>query len=130
MVAVALRPGRVVTRVHEVLAARGSQIVGARVLVLGITYKPGVADIRESPALEVIAALQNAGAVVAYTDQLVPHVRVGGAELRSVSEPDQAWDLVIVHTIHPDADLAWLRQQACVLDTTYRLDCLPDREVL
>ena len=130
MVAVALRPGRVVTRVHEVLAARGRQIAGARVLVLGVAYKSGVADLRESPALEVIARLQNAGAIVAYTDQLVPHVRARGLDLDSVSDPDQAWDLVVVHTVHRDADLAWLRRQACVLDTTYRLDSLPHRELL
>lgn len=130
MIAVALRPGRVVTRVHEVLAARGRQIVDARILVLGVTYKPGVADLRGSPAVEVIAGLQNAGAMVAYADQLVPHLRARGVDLDSVSDPDQAWDLVVVHTVHRDSDLAWLHRQACVLDTTFRLDCLPHRELL
>ena len=55
---------------------------------------------------------------------------VGGVTPRCVSDPDQAWDLVVVHTVHRDTDPDWLQRQACVLDTTYRLDGLRRRELL
>lgn len=57
MTAIAGRPGMVVRRVRELLGERGLATVGARVLVVGIAYKPGVADLRESPALEIIEEL-------------------------------------------------------------------------
>lgn len=130
MAAVALRPGRVVSRAREVLAAQGRGLQGARILVLGVSYKPGVADLRESPALEVIAGLLGGGADVAYFDHLVPRLRCNDLELDSVDEPDQYWDLVVVHTVHPGTHLGWLGRQTDVLDATYRLDGLPHREVV
>lgn len=130
MAAVALRPGRVVARAKEVLAARGRAVSGARVLVLGVTYKSGVADVRESPALEILAALRRAGAEVAYSDALMPHVSSGGLDLDSVPRPaDEPWDLVIAHTVQPDDELSWLERQTSVLDATYRLDDIPHREL-
>ncbi|MGN6635084.1 MAG: nucleotide sugar dehydrogenase [Oryzihumus sp.] len=130
MAAVALRPGRVVSRARELLAAQGRGLLGARILVLGVSYKPGVADLRESPALEVIAGLLSGGADVAYSDPLVPRLRCNDRELHSVEEPDQYWDLVVVHTLHPGTQLDWLGRQTDVLDATYRLEGVPHREVV
>ena len=52
------------------LAENGCSTRGARILVMGVTYKPGVADIRESPAIEIIDELAAAGAQVTFTDPL------------------------------------------------------------
>jgi hypothetical protein len=43
---------------------------------------------------------------------------------------DQHWDLVVVHTVHPDENYDWLAGQPAVLDTTYRLTDFPERHVL
>jgi UDP-N-acetyl-D-mannosaminuronate dehydrogenase len=93
------------------------------VLVLGVTYKPGVADVRESPALEILAKLANAGATVAYSDALVDTIHTATGTLVSEDNPDGCvWDLVIVHTLQPGADHSWLATARVVLDATYQLD--------
>jgi len=62
----------------------GSTLAGKRILVLGVTFKEDVADIRESSVLEVIRLLMAAGAVVDYHDPLIPKVEIGGTQLLSV----------------------------------------------
>ncbi|MFJ1705028.1 nucleotide sugar dehydrogenase [Kitasatospora sp. NPDC088346] len=131
MTAIAGRPRQVVRRALELLADRGLPLAGARVLVSGIAYKPGVADVRESPALEIIEELAELGAEVAYADPLVPEARLHGTVRHSVADPGaQEWDLVIVHTVHPGTDLGWLTDRPSVLDATYRLTGLPSKAVL
>src|SRR6476619_4801363 len=71
MTAIALRPRDSVAQARTMLAEKGCATRGARILVVGVTYKPDVADIRESPALEIINELAAAGARVAFTDPLV-----------------------------------------------------------
>jgi UDP-N-acetyl-D-glucosamine dehydrogenase len=46
------------------------------------------------------------------------------------SPGELSWDLVIVHTVHPDQQHEWLSQQPGVLDTTYRMSHIPQRHVL
>jgi nucleotide sugar dehydrogenase len=131
MTAVAARPGQVVRRAQEVLARGGRAVAGARVLILGVAYKPGIADVRESPALEIIDRLRRAGAQVSFSDDLVPVVELPDGQLRSVSEPqEQAWDLVVAHTLQPGCDTSWLELVPAVLDTTYRLRDLAGRSTL
>jgi UDP-N-acetyl-D-glucosamine dehydrogenase len=128
---VARRPGQVVTRVGEILAQGGRTVTGASVLVLGVAYKPGVSDVRESPALEIIDRLTDQGAEVAYADELIPVVRTHSGDLKAVTEPGQGkWDVVVVHTVHPGTSTQWLSGHANVLDTTYRLTDLPRRWTL
>lgn len=123
MHAVDQRPRDVTARVRALLADRGTATAGACVLVLGVAYKPGVADVRESPALAVIRELTALGADVSYHDPLVPRLDLGSIVLDSVAAPDRTkWDLVLVHTAHPGTDLSWLSAQpATVLDATYQL---------
>ena len=104
------------------LAENGCATRGARILVVGVTYKPGVADIRESPALEIIDELAAAGARVAFTDPLVESLETPHAgRLTSHENPkDDLWDLVLIHTRHAEADHDWLAVHPTVLDTTYR----------
>ncbi|MFD0901371.1 nucleotide sugar dehydrogenase [Actinomadura sediminis] len=119
MNAIAARPRRVVERARQVLSDAGRGLAGADVLVLGVAYKPGVRDLRESPALEVIDGLLAAGADVAYHDPCVPElVTEGGTKLASVAP--RAADLVIAHTPQPGVDLGALPPDQLVLDATYR----------
>ncbi|SDH04881.1 nucleotide sugar dehydrogenase [Pseudonocardia oroxyli] len=124
---IAARPGRVVDRCVEVLAARGQSIAGARVLVLGTAYKPDVEDVRESPALEILALLAARGAKIAYQDEMIPTLRVEGVgELQSEADPLAfAPDLVIVHTLHGRTEPEWLASAPAILDTTYRVSAGP-----
>ncbi|MFD9224602.1 nucleotide sugar dehydrogenase [Streptomyces sp. NPDC060064] len=131
MTAIATRPRKVVRRARELLADRGVPLSRARVLVLGVSYKPDVDDLRESPALEILAELTQAGAVVSYTDPRVTELAVAGKRMESEAKPQaQIWDLVVVHTIHRGQDLDWLEEQPLVLDATYRLDAVKGRTVV
>jgi UDP-N-acetyl-D-glucosamine dehydrogenase len=123
------RPERVVERAREVLAAQGLQLAGAGLIVVGVGYKAGVSDLRESSAVPLIAGLLRESADVRYYDPLVPVLTVpGGLTLNSEPDPDTDWDLVIVHTTHPDVDYAWARK-CHVLDATYQFDDAPERVV-
>ncbi len=74
----ASQPAWVVDKLERLLAERGQALAGARVLVLGVAYKPDVADVRESPAVGVFEALLARGATVAYHDPYVPRFRAAG----------------------------------------------------
>lgn len=96
----------------------------ANVIIVGVSYKPDVQDVRESPALEILRNLDDFGLNVGYYDPLVKSVNVAGKTLSSVSQINIASaDLVIWHTPHsilnPRALLAGAK---LVLDLTYRLD--------
>jgi UDP-N-acetyl-D-glucosamine dehydrogenase len=67
-------PRYVVSRVMEGLNDRGKALKGSKVLILGAAYKPDIDDVRESPALDVIALLQRKGALVEYHDPYIPHI--------------------------------------------------------
>jgi UDP-N-acetyl-D-glucosamine dehydrogenase len=121
MEAIALRPRAVVHRAVQILAAHAKALAGARILVLGVTYKPRVADVRESPAVIILDELAAAGAEVAYADPLITTLKTTVGSLKTIADPAaREWDLVIVHTLHPWLDHAWLKR-ACVLDATYQL---------
>ena len=100
-------PVYVVELVAEALNRRRRCLNGARVLALGVAYKRGVGDIRESPALEVLSMLRDKGAEVAYADPYVPSVEVDGVLLKAVEPTSRelaAADCVVILTDHPEFD--------------------------
>ena len=123
------RPRHVAARAHEVLVELGKRLSDARVLVVGVSYKSGVADTREAPALELIGRLRAEGAHVDYHDPLVAEIQLDGESLAGV-DPDprrdagrfgpEDYDLAILATVHPDHDYGWLKRCPAVLDCTYR----------
>ncbi|GAB3563754.1 nucleotide sugar dehydrogenase [Arthrobacter alkaliphilus] len=123
MAGIAGRPHQVVEKARRILSDRNHGVAGARVMVLGVAYKPDVEDLRESPALEIIAALIADGAEVAFFDPWCQTAPDGhGGTLHSEQSPaDWGADLVILHTRHSQMDLDWLAGAPAVLDTTYRL---------
>ena len=129
---IALRPGRVVSRAVEVLSAAQMGIMGTRILVVGVAYKPDVEDVRESPALEIIRGLHRCGAKVSYYDSLVPRLRISsGEDLDRVASPrGEDYDLVIVHSTHRHEDFGWVGSCPNVLDATYRLDGILHRQLV
>ena len=132
MVEIAGRPGRVVDRVREVLSDAGQGLARARVLVVGVAYKPNVADLRESPALEIIESLLAHGATVGFVDDHIPSLRrPDGSTLEVTADPAAfGASIVILHTRHDSEDLSWIGGDQLVLDTTYRETALPQRILL
>jgi UDP-N-acetyl-D-glucosamine dehydrogenase len=96
-------PDVVVERVNDALNERGKSVRGSRVLILGVSYKRDVGDIRESPALKVIERLHRKGAEVMYHDPYVERLQHGGADLVSTPLSDEtiaATDCVLILTQH------------------------------
>jgi UDP-N-acetyl-D-glucosamine dehydrogenase len=120
-------PHYVVDRLRDALEARGRTLRGARVLLLGLAYKPGVPDTRESPAVEIFRLLEERRAEIRYHDPLVPRFpvtrRLGGEAPDLESQdltPDllAAQDAVLVVTPQPGIDFALVRAHAAlVVDT-------------
>jgi UDP-N-acetyl-D-mannosaminuronate dehydrogenase len=101
-------PGYVVRRLASALNEAGKPLRGTRVLVLGAAYKRNIADVRESPALEIIEMLQEAGVRVDYHDPHVPLLPKGRRhqiELSSVALDGLAqYDAAVVVTDHAGVD--------------------------
>ncbi len=114
-------PAYVVNLVTEGLNQRRRCLSGARILALGVAYKRGVGDTRESPALEVLALLKRLGAQIAYADPYVPAVAVDGEVLQAVEPTDEqiaTVDCVIILTDHADFDYRRVVERAAlVVDT-------------
>jgi UDP-N-acetyl-D-glucosamine dehydrogenase len=113
-------PNYVAGRVIEALNDQGKSVKGAKLLALGVTYKPDVGDVRESAAIEVLSHLQRRGADISYHDPFVDHVEVGGQALaRSDDAPGTlaAADCILLLTPHATYDLpAVVASSALVFD--------------
>jgi UDP-N-acetyl-D-glucosamine dehydrogenase len=120
MAEIAQRPRRMVDLVLDRLADRGRRPADSRVLVVGVSYKPDVADLRESPALEILAELDDQGVTVGYLDRHFATITLSsGTSLTGTTDPAGfGADLVLIHTAHRDAGLDWLRDEA-VVDTRF-----------
>lgn len=101
-------PRYVARRVGEALNGRRKSLADARILVLGLSYKPGIGDTRESPAVVVAEQLLKAGARLTYHDPYVPEFEIAGRRLESTAcDPTTLanQDCVVVLTNHPDVAL-------------------------
>ena len=91
----------------------GKSLSEARILVLGVAYKPDIGDMRESPALKLAELLHNAGAELAYHDPHVPHLPELG--LSSVPLEPEAHDAVVIVTNHSGIDYEGIVERATVV---------------
>jgi UDP-N-acetyl-D-glucosamine dehydrogenase len=113
-------PGYTVQLATDALNDLGRPLKGSRLLVLGVAYKAGVGDVRDSPAVEIIDALVLRGARVDYADPHVPTLTVGSRSLTAVDWGAAlgSYDLVLVLTAHREFDpVRLVREARLVLDT-------------
>ena len=104
----AAMPKLIVDKLEQALEDRfHKRLVNANILLVGVTYKPDIADIRESAALRVLEDAFSRGARVAYHDPLMPRVIVGGTTFASVElDPVELemLDAVVLLTPHTTID--------------------------
>ncbi|MEM1056859.1 MAG: nucleotide sugar dehydrogenase [Bacteroidota bacterium] len=96
-----------VTQVQDALNDDGKAVRGSTVLVLGVAYKPGIGDLRESPALDIIGLLDAKGADVRIHDPHVPQFTHAGVHRESVADLGDAIaeaDCVLLVTDHAEYD--------------------------
>ncbi len=110
-------PRYVVSRVLEAMNDRSKPLKGSKVLVLGVAYKPDIDDVRESPALDVIALLRKKGAQVEYHDPYIPQIHHEREDWKMESVKDvmpavRAADAVVIITNHTTYDYAAILESA------------------
>jgi len=115
-------PYFVVDNIIEAMNQQGKALHGSRVLILGLSYKKDIDDLRESPSLTIIELLQKRGALVEYNDPYFPTVGKGRkynlnmkrTSLDNVSE----FDCVVIVTDHSNYDYPKIVEEAqLVVDT-------------
>jgi UDP-N-acetyl-D-glucosamine dehydrogenase len=95
--------------------ARQRSLKGSRILVLGVAYKPDIADTRESPAVKLIGLLANAGADVAYHDPHVVSLNENGVSMSSVPLAPSDYDCVVIVTNHSQLDYDAVVEEAVLV---------------
>jgi len=104
----AAMPGYVARRIQDQLNLDGKPLRGSTVLLLGVTYKPDIADTRESPAIPLAKSLLQQGAVVQFHDPLVKQFMVNNFDLPRVDDVDHslaAADIGVLLQNHHDYDV-------------------------
>ncbi len=114
-------PGYVVDKIAAVLNEYERSLKGSNILILGVTYKPDVGDIRESPALDILDMLQKKGAKISYHDPFVDHLKVESLDLKGVdlnAKRLKDAHCVVIATDHSTCDYEWVvRRARCIVDT-------------
>ena len=118
-------PHHVADKIVDALNSHAKPVRGSTILVLGIAYKRDVDDVRESPALDVMAILRQKGALISYHDPYAPALRgadwPGGVDMSSEPlspEALAAADCVVILTDHRMFDYdAIVRDAKLVVDS-------------
>jgi UDP-N-acetyl-D-glucosamine dehydrogenase len=98
------QPHFCVHRIVRALNEAGKPARGSQVLLLGVSYKVGVGDMREAPALKIARLLGELGAEVSYHDPHVPEVAELGLRSGTLEEDLARCDIACVVTAHPEID--------------------------
>jgi nucleotide sugar dehydrogenase len=108
-------PEYVADRVMSLVKREGMTQDKIKVLVIGVTYKKDIKDLRKSPSLDIIDVLQKRGVLVSYHDPLIPYLRLNHFNLKSINlkkaELDR-FDCVIIATDHSTVDYSFILNKA------------------
>jgi len=112
-------PYYVVNRLLEGINSYGRSIKGCRILILGVAYKPGIPDDRESSSYEIMDLLHAKGAIVDFYDPFIPEIGPHGASEQWIGQHSIEWDsktlreydAAVICTAHHGVDYAELAEQ-------------------
>lgn len=118
-------PFWVVSKIAESLNAHKKPINGSKILVLGITYKKNIDDMRESPSVKLMDLLSKQGALVSYHDPFIPSFpKMRAYKFDLKSEPIETlrdYDCVVVASDHDSFDYEYIQKNAkLIVDTRGR----------
>ncbi|MEZ4820476.1 MAG: nucleotide sugar dehydrogenase [Bdellovibrionota bacterium] len=127
-------PNYVVQLAGEKLNDMRLSINGSKVLLMGISYKENISDMRESPAVDVFKILKAKGADVSYHDPFVAEFKFNGSVEKSIDiSPDviQGFDLVVITTWHRDFEVTALVENAkAIVDTRNATRGIRDNKIV
>jgi UDP-N-acetyl-D-glucosamine dehydrogenase len=114
-------PHYVLGKIADALNTQAKAVKGSRVLVLGVSYKADVGDLRESPALDILHLLSEKGANVCYHDPYVPQLKLDNQTMKSESLDEnllRSADCVVITTAHSSYDWEWVIEHSrLIMDT-------------
>ncbi len=105
-------PEHCVARIEQALNDQAKPVKGSTIAILGVSYKAGVGDIRESPALRIIEELARRGARLRYHDPYVPSLPEFELQNSPLEQAVDGADALVLVTAHPDIDHAALAREA------------------
>jgi len=115
-------PDYVVEKVAFALSSNRKSIKGSNILILGVTYKENITDIRESPSIKIISKLLHWGADVSYYDPFVPELKINEVLLKSLDSLQKdivkSFDLVLILTAHSNVDYNLIYENANIIVDT------------
>jgi UDP-N-acetyl-D-glucosamine dehydrogenase len=97
-------PYHCVAKVERLLNDARKPVRGSRIAVLGVSYKRGVGDVRESPGLKIVTLLTALGADLRYHDRFVPELPEHGLHSEPLDDALEDADLLLIVTAHPGVD--------------------------
>jgi UDP-N-acetyl-D-glucosamine dehydrogenase len=101
-----------VARVAEALNDHAKPVRGSRVAVVGLSYKAGVGDLRESPGVRIVELLRERGAELVYHDDHVPELPGAGLSSLPLEEALDGADAAVIVTAHPELDVERVVREA------------------
>jgi UDP-N-acetyl-D-glucosamine dehydrogenase len=126
-------PEYVVERVEEILKTKKIPFRKSKILIVGVTYKKDIKDLRKSPSLDIIHALQRRNISVSYFDPIIPYLKLGRINMKSIEfEKDkiEKFDCVIIATDHSNVDYgSLLRNAKLIFDTRNVYKNISDKKV-
>jgi UDP-N-acetyl-D-glucosamine dehydrogenase len=109
------QPAYCAERIERALNDAGKPVKGSKILILGVSYKAGVGDMRESPALKIAELLRELGGDVSYHDPHVPELPQFGLRSVELETAVQDADVAAIVTAHPGVDYEMVAAAAPVL---------------
>lgn len=127
-------PYYVVNRLKDILKQRQRPYPKARLLVIGVTYKKDIKDLRKSPSLRLMEILKSTRCHVDYFDPLIPYLKIGEINLISIKLNKKnlsAYDCVIIATDHSNINYSFILQSAqCIFDTRNVYDKVNNKKII
>lgn len=114
-------PAYAVDCLRDVLKSKKKSLSKSRILILGVTYKKDVKDLRKSPALTLIELFQHSKAAVDYADPIIPYLKIGQINLKAVKLTPAAiarYDCVVIATDHTKVNYDAIRRHARLIYDT------------
>jgi len=102
-------------KIAHALNDRERSVKGSRLAILGVSYKPGVGDLRESPSLKIMRILGERGADLLYHDEHVPELPDFGLQSLSLEQALEGADAAVILTAHPGLDVEQIVSSAPVV---------------
>jgi UDP-N-acetyl-D-glucosamine dehydrogenase len=101
-----------VEKVTKALNEHSKSVRGSRIGIIGVSYKSGVGDLREAPALKIIRLLAEQGAIISYHDNHVPQLTEIGQTSQPLDRVLDDCDVAVIVTVHPGLDVPSIMERA------------------